>query len=264
MDIQSNRPIALFDSGVGGISVLSEMIRLMPGESYLYFGDSANAPYGSRSAAEVRALTEKHAAFLLEQGAKAIVVACNTATGAAIAGLREKYPDLPIIGMEPAIKPAALAHPGGRILVMATPVTLTSEKFRHLMSLYTETAEIIPVPCKQLARMIEAGILEGPQLEEYLQETLAPHLFRPADAVVLGCTHYPFIRSVIARMAGTNHIYDGGAGTARETQRRLREQNLLSDGNSEGMVTILNSEKDEERIRFCHQLLANITNQNNL
>jgi len=261
MDTNVNRPVALFDSGVGGISVLAEMIRRMPGESYLYFGDSAHAPYGSRPADEVRALTEKHIASLLERGAKAIVIACNTATGAAIAGLRKKYPEIPIIGMEPAIKPAAIAHPGGRILVMATPVTLTSEKFRNLMSLYTEKAEIIPVPCKQLARMIEAGILEGPELEEYLQETLAPHLFRPADAVVLGCTHYPFIRSVIARMAGTENIYDGGAGTARETERRLREKGLLSGSTVPGSVTILNSEENEERIRFCQRLLANIEKQ---
>ena len=257
-----NKPIIVFDSGFGGISVLKRLIEKMPNEDYLYYGDSANAPYGPRTTAEVQQLT-LNAIAEASRGVepKAIVIACNTATGAAIAGLRKKYPEIPIIGMEPAIKPAALAHPGGRILVMATPVTLTSEKFRNLMSLYTEKAEIIPVPCKQLARMIEAGILEGPELEEYLQETLAPHLFRPADAVVLGCTHYPFIRSVIARMAGTENIYDGGAGTARETERRLREKGLLSGSTVPGSVTILNSEENEERIRFCQRLLANIEKQ---
>lgn len=256
----ARRPIALFDSGVGGISVLAEMIRLMPGESYIYFGDSVHAPYGSRPAEDVRALTEAHVAHLLQRGAKAVVIACNTATGVAIAGLRQKYPHIPIIGMEPAIKPAVLAHPGGRILVMATPVTLTSEKFRHLMALHTAEASIIPVPCKQLARMIEAGILEGAELEEYLHETLAPHLFRPADAVVLGCTHYPFIRSAIARAAGTDNIYDGGGGTARETRRRLSALGMLTDAAAPGAITILNSEGSEERIRFCRTLLDKISN----
>jgi len=256
---KAQRPVALFDSGVGGISVLGEMLRLMPGESYIYFGDSANAPYGSRSPEEVRALTEQHAAHLLELGAKAIVIACNTATGAAIAHLREKYPALPIIGMEPAIKPAAEAHPGGRILVMATPVTLASEKFRRLMSLHAGEADIIPVPCRELARMVERGILSGDELDAYLAEVLAPHLHRPADAVVLGCTHYPFVRGAIARAAGTDNIYDGGPGTARETRRRLAAAGLLNPAAGGGEITILNSEENGERLRFCRTLLEYIS-----
>ena len=246
-------PIALFDSGVGGISVLAEMLRLMPHESYLYFGDSANAPYGSRSAENVRALTDTHISRLLDMGAKAIVIACNTATGAAVAHLREKYPAIPIIGMEPAVRPAALAHPGKRILVMATPVTLASEKFRTLMDAYASAAQIIPVPCQRLARMVESGILAGEELRAYLDEVLARHL--PADAIVLGCTHYPFVRSAIADAAGTDRIYDGGEGTARETARRLALCGMLRKSDEPGTVRILNSDPSEERIRFCRALL---------
>ena len=176
------RPIGVFDSGVGGISVLAELVRRMPRENYLYFGDSANAPYGSRSAEEVRALTEAHALELMRRGAKAIVIACNTATGAAIAYLREKYADFPFIGVEPAIKPAAEAHPGGRILVMATPLTAASEKFRRLMAQHSAEAELIPVPCPSLARMIEDGVLGGEALERALDETLRPYYERDLAA----------------------------------------------------------------------------------
>ncbi|MBE6561674.1 MAG: glutamate racemase [Ruminococcaceae bacterium] len=246
-------PIALFDSGVGGISVLAEMLRRLPGESFIYFGDSANAPYGSRSAEEVCALTDMHVARLLGMDAKAVVIACNTATGAAIAYLRRRYPHIPIIGMEPAVRPAALAHPGGRILVMATPGTLASEKFRTLMSKYADTAQIIPVPCPRLARMIENGILQGSELQSYLTEVLTPHL--PADAVVLGCTHYPFVREAIAAAAGTHRIYDGGEGTARETARRLAESSMLQNGTARGSVQILNSDPSAERMEFCRRLL---------
>lgn len=249
-------PIALFDSGVGGISVLVEMIRLMPTESFIYFGDSAHAPYGSRTAENVRALTELHAERLCQMGAKAIVLACNTATGVAITSLREKYPDLPIIGMEPAIKPAAAAHPGGRILVMATPVTLASAKFQHLMELHRDAAEIVPVPCAKLARMVEQGILSGAELDAYLEEVLSPYRDRPADAVVLGCTHYPFVREAIVRAVGTDAVYDGGAGTARETRRRLAEKNLLSDAHEAGSVTILNSLPGDAPVAFCRMLLG--------
>ena len=257
----AQRPIALFDSGVGGISVLGEMRRLMPGESYIYFGDSANAPYGSRSPEDVRALTDAHVSTLLAHGAKAIVIACNTATGAAIAYLREKYPTVPIIGMEPAIKPAAETYPGGRILVMATPVTLTSQKFRTLMAHHAAYAEIIPVPCKELARIIERGILSGAELDAYLCEVLGPHLFRPADAVVLGCTHYPFVREAIIRAAGTDHLFDGGAGTARETRRRLEIAGLLNPAAGGGNVTFLSSAENAEQLAFCERLLRLAENQ---
>lgn len=251
---ERNAPIAVFDSGVGGISVLSELVRQMPQESFLYYGDSANAPYGTRTAEEVLRLTRAAVErFVNEWHAKAVVIACNTATGVAIADLRDTYRHFPIIGIEPAIKPAVRAFPGGRILVMATPVTLTSEKFRHLMEKYAMEAEIVPAPCPRLARMIEAGELTGPHLAEYLQEELHPLLEKGADGVVLGCTHYPFVKDTIAAVSGAKSIFDGGAGTARETQKQLMEHGLLTDSAEAGQVTILNS--DVKQIPFCEHLL---------
>ena len=252
---RQDRPIAVFDSGVGGISVLAELISRMPGESYLYFGDSLHAPYGSRSPEEVQRLTRAHIGHLLDMGAKAVVVACNTATGAAISELRQQYPQIPLIGIEPAIKPAVLEHPGGRILVMATPVTLAGEKFRRLMETYRQEAEIIPLPAPQLARMIETGA-EPQEIDAYLAQLFSPYREEKPNAVVLGCTHYPFVRERISRVSGIASLYDGGPGTARETERRLRECGLLCGDGTGGQVRIMNSSPEEDRIRYCEKLLA--------
>ena len=249
-------PIGVFDSGVGGISVLRELMKQMPGESYVYYGDSVNAPYGARTPEEVRDLTDAHVAQLLEQGAKAIVIACNTATGAAIQYLREKYKEIPIIGMEPAIKPAVTAYPGGRILVMATPVTLSSPGFQRLMTAYADQAQILPAPCAKLARMIEGGLLDGEEMEEYLRSELTAFLDTPADAVVLGCTHYPFAKAAILRVSGAKACFDGGEGTAKETKRQLEKRGWLNEDTRRGTVTILNSDPDLARLRFCESLLG--------
>lgn len=249
-------PIGVFDSGVGGISVLRELMRQMPHESFVYYGDSANAPYGARTPEEVCALTEAHVQQLIDRGAKAIVIACNTATGAAIRFLREKYTQIPIIGMEPAIKPAVQAYPGGRILVMATPVTLSSPGFRRLMEAHADQAEILPAPCSQLARMIESGRLDGEELEEYLRAELADFLNAPPEAVVLGCTHYPFAADTIRRVTKAKELFDGGAGTARETERQLALRGWLAEKSHRGCVTILNSDPDLAHLRFCERLLG--------
>ena len=148
-------PIGVFDSGVGGISVLRKMISLMPNENYIYYGDSANAPYGDRSDEEVLSLTENVFDYLLSEGVKGIVVACNTATSVAVRRLRGRYPDLPIVGIEPAIKPAAKNHEGGRIVVMATSVTLRRPKFAHLMESFRQSAEIISMACPSIVDFVE-------------------------------------------------------------------------------------------------------------
>ena len=254
-DTYDNRPIAVFDSGVGGISTLSELTTLMPNESYLYFGDSLHAPYGSRTEEEVRAFADEHIGRLIEKGAKAVVIACNTTTGAAVSYLREKYAGIPIIGMEPAIKPAVEAYPGGRVLVMATPVTLASGKFRALMGTYEKNAEVIPLPCPNLAQMVEAGVLEGEALDAYLAELFLPFRDRPADAVVLGCTHYPFVREAIEKAAGKAEIFDGGPGTAREVQHQLEMHGSFTDRTAVGEISIDNSDPTEERLRFSEKLL---------
>ena len=172
-----NRPIGVLDSGLGGISVLRELVKLMPGEAFLYYGDSANAPYGTRTPEEVIDLTKKDVDFLLERGAKAIVVACNTATSVAIRELREEYEkkDIPVIGIEPALKPAVLAKEHSKVVVMATPMTLSQTKFNSMLHVYEDEANIIKMPCPGLVEYIEGGMLEGPVLDEYLEKQFEPY-----------------------------------------------------------------------------------------
>ena len=234
-------PVAFFDSGLGGISVLRETVRLLPQEDYLYFGDSLHAPYGVKSVDEVVRLSLENAAMLTARGIKALVVACNTVTSAAIATLREHYPQLPIIGTEPALKPAVERHPGGRILVMATAMTLSERKFSDLREHYQQDAEIIPLACSGLMEFVERGELSGPNLEAYLHEKLDLCLRQPVDAIVLGCTHYPLIREQIREVMGDVPLFDGGEGTARETHRRLETAGLLASNSQVGSVELRSS-----------------------
>ena len=214
-------PIAVFDSGLGGISVLRELVRCMPQEKFLYFGDSANAPYGSRTTEEIRAMTLQNAQVLFAKGAKALVVACNTATSAAINVLRERYPKRIIIGIEPALKLAVTQFPKGKIIVMATDATLREQKFAALMAQYADDCEIYKCPCPELVAFVERGELESEALYEVLHKRLSP-LPKP-DAVVLGCTHYPFLKLAITHVVGHNCVLlDGSVGTAKETKRRLK------------------------------------------
>ena len=246
--------IAVFDSGLGGISVLRHLRRLMPGERYLYFGDSANAPYGSRPTQEVRDLTLAAAEKLMaEKPLKALVLACNTATAAAVAVLREKYPDLIVIGIEPALKVAADHFPGGRIGVMATEVTLREEKFDTLLHRFRENCSVTKIPMPGLVQLVEAGRTDAPETEGFLHTLLEPYIGK-LDAVVLGCTHYPLAAKAISRVLGENVVLlDGGDGTARETRRRLRDAGLLEEGGGE--LIMENSKNDPELIRRAFALL---------
>ena len=249
-------PVGVFDSGLGGISVLRALRNWMPGEDFLYYGDSRHAPYGDRPLQEVQALSAAAAAWLLARGVKAIVIACNTATSAAAAFLRETYPDLPIIGTEPALKPAVERHPGGRVLVMATEMTLHEQKFRRLMEQFTDRAVVDPVPCPGLMEFVEQGIFSGPRLKAYLKTHLQPHLAAPVDAVVLGCTHYPFLRGAIRQIVGPRpEILDGSGGIARQTQRRLQAQDLCNPRPSGGAITLCNSLDDPALLRRMELLL---------
>ena len=244
--------IAVFDSGVGGISVLKELVREMPWENYLYYGDSANAPYGRYTTEKVRQLTLAAAEMLFDRGAKALVVACNTATAAAIQDLRTQYPDKVIIGIEPALKVAAERFPGGHIGVMATPVTLREEKFHQQLERFPGvTVSAIAAP--ELVTLVENGHRNDEAVMAYLQPLLAPYA-NSLDAVVLGCTHYPFAAEAIGKILGENTvILDGGAGTARQTRRQLEEKGLLCEG--EGSVQIENSAGDRSKISLCMKLL---------
>ena len=255
--INDIRPVGVFDSGVGGISVLSELVRLMPHENFIYFGDSANAPYGTKSNDEVAALTLNNAAMLLDKGCKALVIACNTATVAAVTKVRAKYPDIPIIGIEPALKPAALYKPDGRILVMATGVTLTQVKFKKLMDNYSRTADIYTLPCPGLVEFIERGETEGEAFEAFLNNLLKDYIDNPPDAIVLGCTHYPFAKKAILKVMDNKPvIFDGGNGTARETLHQLELHNITASRDTEGKVTYLNSNPEE--IELCKKLFNEI------
>lgn len=227
---KKNQPIGVFDSGAGGLSVLKELVRLMPEEDFIYYGDSLNAPYGVKPLEQVRKLTYACAEHLLGLGVKEIVIACNTATSAACRIMRGMYPELPLVGVEPAVKPAVEHHPGMKVAVMATPLTLREEKFKRLVQRYEDQATIIPVPCPDLVEYVERGILEGPGLEGYLKDVLHPCLEEGAKAVVLGCTHFPLVKATIGKVVGEEvRIYDGGEGTARQAKRLLAAKDLCTD-----------------------------------
>ena len=246
-------PIAVFDSGVGGLSVLRELVAQMPSEHFLYFGDSANAPYGTRPTAEIRSLTLAHAERLFDRGAKALVVACNTATSAAIGALRARWPERVIIGIEPALKLAVSRHPGGCIGVLATEATLREEKFAALLQRCAENCHILKCPCPELVEFVERGELDSPALTAYLARQLGPYAGR-VDAAVLGCTHFPFARRAIrAALGGAAALYDGSDGTARETLRQLVRRGWIRGG-SRGIVTLENSRPSE--LPLSRRLLA--------
>ena len=245
--------IAVFDSGVGGISVLRHLRKQLPGERFLYYGDSANAPYGSRSTEDVRQLSLHVAEKLVAQGIKALVVACNTATSAAIETLRQKYPDLIVIGIEPALKPAVDRFPGGCIGVLATEVTLREEKFHRLMEHYSGTCQVLRLPAPGLVELVEAGKGNSQAAESLLRPILEPYKDR-LDALVLGCTHYPFAASSIRRILGEKVLLlDGGEGTARETKRRLENADLLEQGS--GCILWQSSRQDPNYETLCVTLL---------
>lgn len=249
-----NRPIGVFDSGLGGISVLRALTKQLPSEDFLYFGDSANAPYGGRSTEEIRRLTLQCCESLLERGCKALVLACNTATSAAVTELRQRHPDKIIIGIEPALKLAVQRHPKGKILVMATEATLREEKFAALMARCEQDREICKCPCPELVAFVERGELESAALDAVLRSRLEPFLSPKPQAVVLGCTHYPFLRKAISKVIGEEtELLDGSEGTAKETARRLREASLLSDREA-GQVIFENSLPNEEMLRRAKAL----------
>lgn len=237
-----NAPVAVFDSGLGGISVLRELTKELPCEDFLYFGDSANAPYGTRSLSEVRELTRAAAYSLFERGCKALVIACNTATSAAASLLRETWPERPIIGIEPALKPAA-RH--SRVLVLATELTLREEKFASLLRSCANGAQICSIAAPGIVEFVERGEIAGPDLDAYLDRLLEPCRETSPEAVVLGCTHFPFVKNAIARALGKPvTFYDGAVGVARETRRRLTTRDLLNPQSARGHVEITNSSAD--------------------
>jgi len=245
-ELDRDMPIGVFDSGLGGLSVLKQCVHFMPHERFIYYGDSLNAPYGTKSLDEVRNLSYAVVDRLMDMRVKGILVACNTATSAVIRLLREKYQDFPLVGIEPAVKPAALENRGRMVLVMATPRTLKEEKFQYLKREYDDVAKIVKVPCQGLMEFVENGVLSGPELEGYLKAVFYDYPMHKVGAVVLGCTHYPFIRETIQKIVGDNiRIYDGSVGTAREMRRRVGLVNMLSDREDDAQIKVINSATEE-------------------
>jgi glutamate racemase len=226
----ANAPVGVFDSGIGGLSVLREIRSLLPDEDLLYFADSGHAPYGSKTEAQIVARSQAVAEFLLQRGVKAMVVACNTATAAAINGIRQRYPDLPVVGVEPGLKPGAAATRCGKVGVLATERTLDSPRFQALRAQVHQATgvDFHSMPCPGLADRIELGELDSAATAEMVQGYVRPLLAAGVDTLVLGCTHYPFVLPLIEKACAGQAItlIDTGPAVARQLQRLLSQHAL--------------------------------------
>ncbi|MCP9759492.1 glutamate racemase [Aquitalea sp. S1-19] len=220
--------IGMFDSGLGGLSVWRELARQLPHESVIYLADRAWCPYGPRSHDEIEARSTRIVEWLLTQGATSIVIACNTATSAAAAKLRRHYPGLPIIGMEPAIKPAALASRSGHIAVLATRATLSGEKLQRLAAHYHEHVKITLLPGDGFVEQVEAGELDSPQTRNTVKQALADLADSDVDQIVLGCTHYPFLAPLLASVWPQAELIDPAGAVCRQIRRQLETHHLGS------------------------------------
>jgi glutamate racemase len=250
----SANPIGVFDSGVGGLAVLQEIRRELPGEDLLYVADSAHAPYGEKTTRQIEARSIAIAEFLVSRHAKAIVVACNTATGAAVETLRARFP-LPIVAMEPAVKPAAAHTKTGVIGVLATSRTITSDNFAKLHQRFGADVRILMQACPGLVEQVEAGRLSGNETRALVERYLLPLLEQQADTIVLGCTHYPFLAPLIREIAGAAvAIMDPSPAIARELRRRLNAAALLSAGTRTGSVHFWSSANSESNRRVISEL----------
>lgn len=234
MNRDSDAPVGVFDSGVGGLSVLGEIHQLLPSESLLYVADCGHIPYGEKTPEFIRQRCLAIAGFFREQGAKALVLACNTATVAGVAQLRARYPDWPIVGMEPAVKPAAAATRSGVVGVLATTGTLQSAKFAALLDRFAADVQVITQPCPGLVELIETGDLASPAIGQLLRGYVEPLLAAGCDTIILGCTHYPFLKPLLRGMIPASiTLIDTGAAVARQLQRLLGQRELLATGHSQ-------------------------------
>ncbi len=227
-------PVGVFDSGVGGLSVLREIRRELPAEDLLYVADSGFAPYGDRATEFIQERALALVAFLQSQGAKAVVVACNTATGVAVESLRSRF-TLPIVAIEPAVKPAASQTRSGRVGVLATTQTLSSPRFTSLVGRHARDVQVFVQPCPGLVEQVEAGEFESAATRSLVEQFVRPLLEKGADTIVLGCTHYPFLSKVIHDIAGPDvTVIDPAVAVARELRRRLHAGGLLSPATRQG------------------------------
>ena len=280
--MKKDRAIGIFDSGLGGLSVLKRLQEELPGEDFIFFGDQKHAPYGEKSEEEVRSLSLSAYRFLQERGVKATVIACNTATSAAAPYLRELFPEDIIIGMEPAVKPAvehlhALKHlqtsktlqaPESlqdfkdrvsrnnppKILIMATEHTIKGERLQQLISRFAHPSQFLLLPSPGIVRILEAGKGDSPEMQDYLEKLLLPYQKESISSIVLGCTHYPFVKKQIQKALPYPVVFfDGAEGTAKETRHRLEEKGLLKEGKQEGTVQLFSSNEDSSFIEAFYQ-----------
>ena len=242
MSSSSISSIGIFDSGVGGLSVLREIRQQMPEEPVLYFGDQGHIPYGPRPMEQIRDFSEAITNFLLDQGAKIIVVACNTASAAALRILREKFPDVPFVGMEPAVKPAAEYTRTGKVGVLATPATFQGALYASVVERFANAVELLQSTCPGLVQEIEKGNLSGNRTQMILEEALQPMMMKRIDTVVLGCTHYPFVIPLIQQIVGDDiRVIDPAPAVARQVRRVLEGKGIKNESGRQGNVKFYTS-----------------------
>lgn len=250
-------PVGIFDSGVGGLSVLREIYHLLPAENLIYFGDQAHVPYGPRPLEEVRKFTFEAAQFFVDQGVKVLVIACNTASAAALKELRVARPDLPIVGMEPAVKPAAEQTRTGRVGVLATPATFQGALYASVVERFAQEVTLFQSTCPGLVAQIEKGELDAPETRRILEEAIHPMLAQQIDTIVLGCTHYPFVIPLIQQVAGPGvRVIDPAPAVARQTWRVLQQQGLLRPSAPSARILFFTSGEMEQMARLIPRLTS--------
>lgn len=248
--------IGIFDSGAGGMSVYREIRKVLPRERYVYYSDNAHCPYGEKSAAYVLDRGREITRYLLAKGADVIVIACNTATAAAADALRSEFPEVPFIGMEPAVKPAALGTRSGVVGVLATAGTLKGSKYLHTKGRFEDDVKIVESVGKGFVELVEGGILSGPEAERVVGKSLRPLLDAGADTIVLGCTHYPFLGGVISALAGPDvKVIDPAPSVARHLVDVMTEKNLLrGDAGKDNDIELISS-GDPAPLERIHRLI---------
>lgn len=251
----SDQPIGVFDSGIGGLTIMREIRRVMPNEDILYLADQANVPYGPRSITQVRGFSEAIVAFLIKKGAKTIVVACNTASAAALEHLRDRFPDTPIVGMEPAVKPAVSVTRSGQIGILATPVTFEGELYASVVERFAEDVHVHAAPVPGLVTLVEAGTWTGERVREVLSVAVKPMLESGVDTIVLACTHYPFIIPELESLVGPGvEIIDPAPAIARQTRRVLANAGLTAANVNRGSNIFLTTGQAEGLSQIIHRL----------
>ncbi|MEZ4814336.1 MAG: glutamate racemase [Bdellovibrionota bacterium] len=259
MEAELRGPIGIFDSGVGGLSVLKEIRKLLPCENLIYVADSAYVPYGNKSPQFILERSEKISEFLISKGAKAIVIACNTATAVSVKPLRIKWPRIPILGMEPAVKPALEKTKTGIVGVLATVGTLKSAQFAALLDKFEAKTRVVLQAAPGLVEYVERGDLDSRELRQLIASYVSPLVLKGVDVIVLGCTHYPFLREIIQQEAGVQvALVDTGAAVAKQLKRRLLEYSLLENVCKGGSAVFYTTGATENTLKALSTLLDDL------